>query len=59
MLLAGRMLGLRPGRGVGVASEAEPSECLTPVIDDTPAPEWLAACKPLSSTQPWQVQRKK
>lgn len=39
MLLTGRMLGLRPGRGVGVTPGAEPSECLTPVIDDTRAPE--------------------
>lgn len=39
MLLTGRMLGLKPGRVVGVTSEAEPSECLTPVIDDSRAPE--------------------
>lgn len=31
--------GAQPGRGVGAASEAEPSECLTPGIDDTHAPE--------------------
>lgn len=39
MLLAGRVLGLRPGEGVGITPEAEPSEYLTPVIDETHAPE--------------------
>lgn len=39
MLLTEGVLGLRPGRGVGVIPEAEPRECLTPVMDDTRAPQ--------------------